>query len=337
MFKNSKLKIPFLSIVILGTLLFTGSDLLVQNAFAVSTTLDLANTGMACESLGGVWVAPVCTITVVSFFTIPASDTLTIDPGVTLDITGAPTGATAILTIHFAGSVINDGTISVDITGTAAGVNDRRLEVTILSGGSLENNGQFNIDHNGAATLKTTAKLTVSGSFTNNNSLTLDSHANSVSPGTFDSNKVQLIDAIGSLVNNGSITIDNHSTGGVHATTDFFVTGTGTTTTNNGSMSLDSHATTSKSSQSGILIFSNNQLDNVGSITVDSQSMVPTNSQSSIATQANGILNDLCGSTTSLSNNSVTATSLSTTFTNLGTVNEAGIPACSRCPDRSRS
>jgi len=82
----------------------------VDSAYATTTTLDVANTGMACESLGGVWTTPPPTCTLSTTLVIAVGDTLTVTKGVTLEF------------LPLVGNLVNQGEITnfgtITITGT---------------------------------------------------------------------------------------------------------------------------------------------------------------------------------------------------------------------------
>ena len=82
----------------------------VDSAYATTTTLDVANTGLACESLGGVWNAATSTCTLSTTLTIAVGDTLTVTNGVTLAF--LPN-----VNLINQGDITNFGTIT--ITGTS--------------------------------------------------------------------------------------------------------------------------------------------------------------------------------------------------------------------------
>ena len=105
----------------------------IEPAFATTTTLDVANTGFACESLGGVWNAGTSTCTLSSLLLITASDTLTINSGVTLEFTMGANLANR-------GSVTNNGILTLTGDGT-----DKSGRILNLDSGMFTNTGTINL------------------------------------------------------------------------------------------------------------------------------------------------------------------------------------------------
>ena len=89
MFNSKILILPIISILFFGTLssnpdAFAGFDPAVGGTI---TVLDSANTDLACESLGGVWSAPTCTVVDAPIPFVVENDILRINPGVILETT----------------------------------------------------------------------------------------------------------------------------------------------------------------------------------------------------------------------------------------------------------
>jgi len=108
----------------------------IESAYATTTTLDVANTGMACESLGGVWNAAISTCTLSNSLTILAGDTLTVTNGVTLELS---TNANLINQ----GDITNNGIITIE--------------------GNSGNSGQLRNQNNAAFTNSGTGTITITG------------------------------------------------------------------------------------------------------------------------------------------------------------------------------
>ena len=114
-----------------------------QSAFAVTTTLDINNTGMACESLGGTWdnVSKTCSVTDVS---VGNGDVFVIDAGVTLVVVGGPGDFEGEMDCNSCSfTIINNGklqTIGGDGTGSGR-IGNVDGTITIDNNGLIELNG----------------------------------------------------------------------------------------------------------------------------------------------------------------------------------------------------
>ena len=153
-----------------------------DNAYATTTTLDVANTGMACESLGGVWTAATSTCTFSATLTIAVGDTLTVTKGVTLAFL-----PNANLTIQ--GEMTNFGIIT--ITGTS------------LNNGRLTNLGEFT----------NSGTITITGNDRNRGTLRNENNADFTNSGTItitgtsgESGQLRNLDSA-DFTNSGIITI----------------------------------------------------------------------------------------------------------------------------------
>ncbi len=165
-----------------------------DNAYATTTTLDVANTGMACESLGGVWTTPPPTCTFSITLAIAEGDTLTVTNGVILAFDEN-------VNLVNQGEIINFGTITITGTTRSNGVLSNRdtaeftnfgtITITAISGssGQLRNLDSADFTNSGIITITGTSEesglvvnlsvLTNSGSISTNNGFN-NNDANSV-------------------------------------------------------------------------------------------------------------------------------------------------------------
>ena len=182
-----------------------------DNAYATTTTLDVANTGMACESLGGVWNVATSTCTLSTSLTIAMGDKLTVTKGVTLAFL-PPVGNLANQ-----GEITNFGTITLVGTTTNNGVLSNRDTAeftnfgTIIITGNVRNQGILrNIDtaeFTNFGTITITGTSESSGQLRNLNSAEFKNSGIITITGTNDSSG--LVVNLSVLTNSGSLTTNN--------------------------------------------------------------------------------------------------------------------------------
>jgi len=111
-----------------------------QMAFAVTTTLDINNTGNACESIGGTWDSGSKTCTMNLAYTVAMGDILEIESGVTLVFNGSGNIGSGRLIIF--GETINHGTINMN-----GGDGSNSGKISIVEGeGIVTNHGTINLN-----------------------------------------------------------------------------------------------------------------------------------------------------------------------------------------------
>jgi len=208
-----------------------------DNAYATTTTLDVANTGMACESLGGVWTAATSTCTFSATLTIAVGDTLTVTKGVTLAF--LPN-----FNLINLGEITNFGTII--ITGTS--INNGRLENrfgadftnsgTIIITGDKSNRGQLrnqeDSDFTNSGTITITGTSGSSGQLRNLDSADFTNSGIITIIGTSEkSGQLRNLDAA-EFKNSGTITITGTSDNSGLVVNLSVLTNSGSISTNNG-------------------------------------------------------------------------------------------------------
>ncbi len=178
-----------------------------DSAYATTTTLDVANTGMACESLGGVWNPATSTCTLSATLTIDLWDTLTVTNWVTLaflpnfnlinrgDITNFGT-ITITGTNNNSGQLRNQNTASITNSGTITltGINDVsglviNLSVLTNSGSFTTNNGFNNNNANSVITNSGTIQVTLN--LNNNNGFIFNDCGGEITFGSISGNPIQ--------------------------------------------------------------------------------------------------------------------------------------------------
>ena len=142
------------AIVGIAFLAFGSAD----NAYATTTTLDVANTGLACESLGGVWTTPPPRCTLSTTLVILVGDTLTVTKGVTLEFL-PPVG-----NLVNQGEITNLGTITITGTTSSNGVLSNRDTAEFTNFGTITITG--NIANRGILRNLDDAEFTNSGIIT---------------------------------------------------------------------------------------------------------------------------------------------------------------------------
>jgi hypothetical protein len=177
-----------------------------DNAYATTTTLDVANTGMACESLGGVWTAATSTCTFSATLTIAVGDTLTVTKGVTLAFLPNANLAnqgkiTNLGTITTTGTTTNNGVLSNRDTAEFTNFGTITITATSGSSGQLRNLDSADFTNSGIITIIGTSERSGqlrnenTADFTNSGKITLTG----LRPGT------GLIINLSVLTNSGSI------------------------------------------------------------------------------------------------------------------------------------
>jgi len=226
-------RIYILSVIVGIFFLAFGS---ADSAYATTTTLDVANTGMACESLGGDWTTPPPTCTLSTTLAIPVGDTLIVSNGVTLAFLPNKNlinqgEITNFGTITITGTTSNNGLISnrdtaeftnsgtITITGTSGNrgilrnidtaefTNSGTITLTGTSGnsGQLRNLNDAEFTNSGTITLTGTSGN--SGQLRNLNDAEFTNSGTITITGT--SGNSGLVVNLSDLTNSGSLTTNN--------------------------------------------------------------------------------------------------------------------------------
>ena len=194
------------------------------DAFAAPVILDTANTGNACESLGGIWDSGTFTCSRGGDWTI--WDDAVIESGVTLHHTEGE-GISLDLDIPSGVTVTNYGTIMVDREGVfaPAAFPDSYVGATMGISGTVINEGDIVILNNATATtLDTYILLQSSGKLFNSGSIDITNQGSSIAFEGTGSSSVQLSNN-GLFVDIGETSIHNNSPpgdGSSSATASFF-------------------------------------------------------------------------------------------------------------------
>jgi len=296
------------AVPVIASILILGTLGLSQDVYALTTTLDTLNTGMACESLGGVWNPTTKTCTVVTTaLTIPAGDTLIVQNGVTLRVEAL----TFIADLDNDGIISNEGTIIVE-SGTVT---------LIRNDGTFTNNGKVILDVIGAGgDAVVEIRQGSTSTFTNNGQMLLDIHKTGVRNTIVE---IRTFTAASTFINNGELSLDNHGV--------FSIAGGGAVVeleskgpfTNNGLINIDNHAT-------GIPSFATSVIDNFagfdnhGTINLNNHATTTINA---LVTLANaGLFLNHCTGVINIDNQAVTPNPIIELFNNdnLGTFNNSG-------------
>jgi len=185
-----------------------------DNAYATTTTLDVANTGMACESLGGVWNTPPPTCTFSITLGIAVGDTLTVTNGVILAFDANDNlvnqgKITNFGTITTTGTTINNGVLSN--RNTAEFTNFGKITITATSGssGQLRNLDSADFTNSGIITIIGTSER--SGQLRNENTADFTNSGTITITGTSgESGQLRNLDSA-EFKNSGIITITGTS------------------------------------------------------------------------------------------------------------------------------
>jgi len=208
-----------------------------DSAYATTTTLDVANTGMACESLGGIWNPATSTCTLSATLTIDVGDTLTVTNGVTLAF--LPN-----FNLINRGDITNFGTITITGTSGSSGQlrnqNDANFKNsgTITISGNADNSGRLlnlnTADFTNSGTITITGNIENSGLLRNQNTASITNSGTITITGT-NNNSGQLRNQnTASITNSGTITLTGINDVSGLVINLSVLTNSGSFTTNNG-------------------------------------------------------------------------------------------------------